>query len=182
MTVPGLMPIWKCHSSQGGWVSQPFTCITDLCSRWAFPELWAMEHSPGHADVYVRKGVPCRIKFEKCCMFYFLAWVFSEDRISILMALRSWASKETGFTLLNPMLPLLTWPWTTMFAFQSLTSGCLSSGWEVQFFPVASLKAAQSLRSMSKWMFMRLLLCALIVPVYVRGSREFSHSHFKTTL
>lgn len=36
--------------------------------------------------------------------------------ISILMALRSWASRETCLTWLNPMFMVLIWPWNTVSA------------------------------------------------------------------
>lgn len=69
---------------------------------------------PGDIHVYVRKGVPGRIKFEKCCVFYFYTppWVFSEDPcdISILTALSSWAREETASASLNPKFPVLTFP------------------------------------------------------------------------
>lgn len=76
--VPGLMPVRKCHSPQRGWVGHSLTCITDLCSRWAFPELWAIKHSPVDVNAHVRKDILCRIKFEKCCTFYSPPWVFSD--------------------------------------------------------------------------------------------------------
>lgn len=176
MVVPGLMPVRKCHGPQGGWVGHSLTCITDLCSRWAFPELWAVKHFPVDVNVHVRKDV-CRIKFEKFA--HFIPHPESSQiavHMSILMALRSWARKETGLTLLNPVCPVLPWPWSTMFALRLRTSECWNSGWEMQFFPMASLITARSLQWICKWVFMWPLLCAVTVTSHIQTSKQPSAS------
>lgn len=175
--VPGLMPVRKCHSPQRGWVGHSLTCITALCSRWAFSELWAMKHSPVDVNVHVRKDILCRIKFEKCCTFYSPPWVFSDHRAhGHINGAEKLASKDTGLTLLNPVFPILPWPWSTMFALCLWTSACWSSGWEMQFFLMASLIAARSLQWICKWVFMWPLFCAVTVTSHVQTSKQPSAS------